>query len=219
MSPKESLDPRTTQPMEAVERAEVPAGDGWQYEPKWDGFRCLAFRRGDDVELWSKAGKPLSRYFPDVVEAVAELPGSRFVLDGELVIPVEGRLSFDDLLLRIHPAETRVRALATAHPATYVVFDLLEDDGHSLLLEPLSERRARLERFAKRMGKREHVELSPSTRDRDVAGRWLREAGSALDGIVAKRVDAPYLMGDRRAMVKVKKRRTADCVVGGFRRT
>src|SRR5262245_35357574 len=177
MSRKESLDPRSTQPMEAVERADVPAGEGWAYEPKWDGFRCLAFRRGQDVELWSKAGKPLSRYFPDVVETVESLAGERFVLDGEIVIPVEGRLSFDELLMRIHPAETRVRRLAAQLPATYVVFDLLEEDGESLILEPLASRRARLEPFAAGFPGGAQIVLSPATRDREVAVRWLRGAG------------------------------------------
>ena len=137
--------------MEAESAAALPNGPGWRFEPKWDGFRCLAFRDGDDVRLQSKAGKPLGRYFPDVVAALAQLKPRRFVLDGEIVIPVAGRLSFDDLLLRIHPAESRVRTLAAQHPAGMIVFDLLVDDrGGSLVAEPLAVRRKRLGGWARK---------------------------------------------------------------------
>ena len=204
-------------PMEAETAARAPRGEGWQYEPKWDGFRCLAFRDGDDVELRSKAGKPLARYFPDVVEALRALPAKRFVLDGEIVVPVDGALSFDELLLRIHPAASRVRKLAAANPALFVAFDvLLATRGGALVDRPLRERRAKLEEMAGRLfGEGTRVLLSPATADEAEAKGWLgRVAG--LDGVVAKRLDEPYRPGER-AMVKVKNLRSADCVVGGFR--
>lgn len=206
-------------PMEAQLAASIPAGDEWQYEPKWDGFRCLAFRDGDDVQLMSKSGKPLSRYFPEVVETLRALPASRFVLDGELVVPMKGGISFDDLLLRIHPAETRVRRLAAETPAMVIVFDLLADErGRSLVARPLRERRRELERFA-----REHlsgnamVRLSPATTSAAVVQRWFRDLRDGLDGVVAKRLDLQYLGGERLGMQKIKRMRTAECVVGGFR--
>src|SRR5437773_3572482 len=152
-------------PMEALSVDEIPTGDEWQYEPKWDGFRCIAFRDGDKVELQSKAGQPLARYFPDLVAALLKLKAKKFVLDGEIVIPIAGRLSFDELLLRIHPAASRVKKLAAEHPATYIVFDLLADErGKSLLEKPLSERRPRLDKFADRFfGGLETIRLSPAT--------------------------------------------------------
>jgi ATP-dependent DNA ligase len=206
--------------MEAESATSLPDGGGWQYEPKWDGFRCLAFRDGATVRLQSKAGKPLGRYFPDVVETLASLGAGRFVLDGEIVIPVDGRLSFDELLLRIHPAASRVRTLVQAHPARLVVFDLLVDERERSLVDlPLSERRVRLERFAKRFfpsGRR--LMLSRATRRPATARGWLAGGGDGdLDGVVAKRLDSPYRSGDRNGMLKVKRQRTADCVVGGFR--
>ena len=207
-------------PMEAESVDELPAGDGWIFEPKWDGFRCLAFRDGDKVRLQSKAGKPLGRYFPDMVELLLGLSARRFVLDGELVIPVEGRLSFDDLLLRIHPAASRVKLLAETHPARFVVFDLLADErGTNLALLPLADRRPKLERFAKRyFGGTDRIRLSPSTLRLVTARKWLAGGGQGdLDGVVAKRLDLPYRTGERDGMVKVKRQRTADCVVGGFR--
>jgi ATP-dependent DNA ligase len=206
-------------PMLALLVGEIPRGDGWQYEPKWDGFRCLTFREGDSIELQSKAGQPLARYFPEVVENVCGLGARRFVLDGEIVIPVEKRLSFDDLLQRIHPAESRVRKLSRELPALYLVFDLLVDEtGNSLLDVPLSERRRRLERFAARhFSGAGGVRLSPMTEDLSAAKRWLRQAGGAVDGVVAKRRDLGYRSGDRTGMQKIKFLRTADCVVGGFR--
>ncbi len=207
------------EPMLALLVAEIPEGDSWQYEPKWDGFRCVAFRDGDDVELQSKAGQSLTRYFPEVVAAVRDLSAKRFVIDGEIVVPVEGRLSFDDLLQRIHPAESRVLKLASETPALFIVFDLLVDEkGSSLLARPLRERRAALERFAaKRFGKKGGLRLSPATSDLRQAKRWLASAGGALDGVVAKRLDLDYRAGDRTGMQKIKRMKTADCVVGGFR--
>ncbi|MGN6392509.1 MAG: ATP-dependent DNA ligase [Gemmatimonadales bacterium] len=206
-------------PMEAESVPELPSGREWQYEPKWDGFRCLAFRDGEAVRIQSKAGKPLGRYFPDVVETVGAMSPRRFVLDGEIVIPVDGRLSFDELLLRVHPAASRVRTLVEAHRARLVVFDLLVDErGRSLVRLPLAERRRRLEAFAARYFPKGHaIVLSPATRRRRSAAEWLAGGNGDLDGVVAKRVDLPYRSGERDGMVKIKRRRTADCVVGGFR--
>jgi ATP-dependent DNA ligase len=207
-------------PMEALPAAALPEGPEWQYEPKWDGFRCIAFRDGGSIELQSKSGQPLARYFPDIVEALAALEARRFTLDGELVIPVEGDLSFNELQLRLHPAASRVQKLAREHPALYLVFDLLEDErGASLIGKPLAERRRRLESFAaKHFGAQEHVRLSPATADLKDARRWLRTMGGGLDGIIAKNLESPYEAGERSgAMQKIKDLRIADCVVGGFR--
>jgi len=201
--------------MEALLAAELPDGEGWQFEPKWDGFRCLARRDGDEVTLTSKSGKPLARYFPDVAEMLHGLKEKRFLLDGELIIPVGDALSFDALQLRLHPAESRVRKLVAEHPAELVVFDLLEVGGKSLIDESLSKRREALERFYAR-NQVPRLELSPVTRDRKAALAWLKRSGGALDGVIAKRSDLEYRSGER-AMVKVKQQRTADCVVGGFR--
>jgi ATP-dependent DNA ligase len=205
--------------MEATSADGLPDGAGWQYEPKWDGFRCLAFRDGDTVRIQSKAGKPLGRYFPDVVESLTELAARRFVLDGEIVIPVDGRLSFDELLLRVHPAESRVRTLVAAHRARLIVFDLLVDErGRSLVALPLEQRRARLDAFARRYLQGSAVVLSRATRRLTTARAWLAGGGDGdLDGVVAKRLDLPYRSGERDGMLKVKRQRTADCVVGGFR--
>ena len=207
------------QPMEARLAAKLPAGEGWLYEPKWDGFRCLAFRAGDEIDLRSKAGKELGRYFPDLVEAIAAIEAERFVLDGEIVVPVKGTLSFDDLLQRIHPAESRVSTLARRNPAEFIVFDLLVDpDGADLTARPLRERRAVLEQLATRaLGAARRIHLSPGTEDAVAAGRWLTDGAAGLDGVMAKQLDAAYASGDRTAMVKVKRMRTADCVVGGYR--
>ncbi len=206
-------------PMEARTVEAVPVGASWQYEPKWDGFRCLVFRDGDDVQLQSKAGKPLGRYFPEVLDEVRALKPRRFVLDAEVVVPVAGRLSFDHLLMRIHPAASRVQRLAAETPARLVVFDLLVDaDGRSLVERPLAERRAALERFAAaHFGEGGGLRLSPAATEVDVARRWLEGGGGDLDGVVAKRRDLAYQSGERRGMMKVKHLRTADCVVGGFR--
>jgi ATP-dependent DNA ligase len=202
-------------PMEARLVDSLPDGDGWQFEPKWDGFRCLVFRDGNDVELQSKAERPLGRYFPEMVEAVRALPAERFVLDGELVIPIGGILSFDALQMRLHPAESRVRKLARETPVQLMLFDCLELEEEPLAAEPLAERRAALELFHARM-KRPDMLLSPCTLDAEVAAGWLASAGAALDGVIAKRRDQRYQPGER-AMMKVKQMRTADCVVGGFR--
>lgn len=203
--------------MEAKLTDDLPIGPGWRFEPKWDGFRCLAFRSGAAVELRAKSGKPLGRYFPDMVATLSALPVEQFVLDGELTIPVDGELSFDALQMRLHPAESRVRKLAAEAPANLVLFDCLADArGRSLVEAPLSERRAALEALFARFGKPERLRLSPGTEDPDEARAWLAQTGAALDGVVAKRLDGPYLSGER-AMLKIKRMRTADCVVGGFR--
>ena len=205
-------------PMEADPASELPEGREWQYEPKWDGFRCLAFRDGDRIDLQSKSQKPLTRYFPELQKALTELRAKQFVLDGEIVIPIDGQLSFDDLLQRIHPAESRVRKLAEATSCVYIVFDLLVDEtGKSLVGLALEERRKRLEAFAKKnFRKGGLLQLSPTTPDFSVARKWFR-MGVSLDGIVAKDKTLAYQSGNRKGMQKIKTQRTADCVVGGFR--
>ena len=201
--------------MEALLAAELPEGDGWQYEPKWDGFRCLARREGDEVELISKSGKPLGRYFPEVVEMLAGLKARSFLIDGELIISAGDALAFDALQLRLHPAESRVRKLAAESPAEIMLFDLLSLDGEDYSERPLSERRDALETFQQKL-REPRLKLSPATTDRATALGWLKRSGGALDGVIAKPLDQPYKSGER-AMVKVKPERTADCVVGGFR--
>jgi ATP-dependent DNA ligase len=205
--------------MEAQLVDELPTGAAWQYEPKWDGFRCLAFRDGDKVDVMSKAGKPLSRYFPDLVETLLAVNAKRFVLDGEIVVPVDGVLSFDELLLRIHPAKSRVLKLAAESPASFIVFDLLVDaKGKSLVKLPLTERRAALEAFvAAEVPKALRVRLSPATTKMVTVKRWFRSVGGGLDGVVAKQLDLAYQSGTREGMQKMKSMRTAECVVGGFR--
>jgi ATP-dependent DNA ligase len=203
-------------PMEAKLVDELAAGDGFQYEPKWDGFRCLAFRDGDALALQSKAGQPLGRYFPEVSDALLRLGARRFVLDGELVVPTEDGFAFEPLLLRIHPAASRVARLAAESPAAVLAFDLLVDEeGQALVDRPLVERRAALEAFAARHLAEGTVRLSPMSRDRAQAEAWLASA-RGVDGVVAKRLGDPYRSGER-AMLKVKRRRAVDCVVGGFR--
>jgi ATP-dependent DNA ligase len=201
--------------MEAVLADELPRGTGWQFEPKWDGFRCLSRRNGPDVTLTSKSGKPLGRYFPDIVEMLGTLRADDFMLDGELIIPVGGALSFDALQLRLHPAESRVRRLASMHPAELMLFDLLELDGKDLMREALATRREVLEKFFSQ-NKAPRLHLSPMTLKRETAMNWLEHSGGALDGVIAKQRRLDYRAGER-AMIKVKQHRTADCVVGGFR--
>jgi ATP-dependent DNA ligase len=206
-------------PMEAVSVDTVPTGEEWQYEPKWDGFRCLVFRDRDSVELQSKSGQPLTRYFPELVEAVRAVPAKAFVLDGEIVVPEDGGFSFDALLQRIHPAQSRVKRLAGETPALLIVFDLLAgEDGKPLIDRPFAERRKKLEQFSgKNLRRRERIRLSPATTDLADARRWLKLTGAMLDGIIAKRTDLAYLAGERGGMQKIKNYRSADCVVGGFR--
>lgn len=206
--------------MEAKSVSDIPRGDHWLYEPKWDGFRCLAFRDGDTVHMQSKAGQPLARYFPELVQALLALKAKQFILDGEIVVPDDaGGLSFDALLQRVHPAESRIRRLAGETPAILIVFDLLADvEGKTLTDKSLGQRRKKLEAFAKKYLKDEgSVRLSPATPDYDLATRWFGAAGAATDGIMAKKLHDPYRSGTREGMVKVKPVRTADCVVGGFR--
>jgi ATP-dependent DNA ligase len=193
----------------------LPEGANWQFEPKWDGFRCLVYRDGPDVHLQSKSGKPLGRYFPEVVDRVLAMEADRFVADGELIIPVGGALSFDALQLRLHPAESRVKKLAAETPAQLMLFDLLFFRETSYLAAPLEMRRTSLE-ILHSSEEDEEILLSPYTQDRAVAQGWLDMAGGALDGVVAKRRDGVYEAGER-AMLKIKQLKTADCVVGGFR--
>jgi ATP-dependent DNA ligase len=205
--------------MEAKSVDEVPTGTEWQYEPKWDGFRCLVFRDGNKIELQSKSGQSLTRYFPDIVEVVGRVKAKRFVLDSEIVVPSGGSFSFDDLLQRIHPAASRVAKLSKETPALLIVFDLLVDaDGHALNGVTLEERRPRLEDFAKKYLKGQvRLRLSPATTRLSEANKWLKSVGATLDGIIAKRRDIEYRSEDRSGMQKIKNYRSADCVVGGFR--
>jgi ATP-dependent DNA ligase len=212
--PEESQSPIV--PMEALLVDALPDGAGWIYEPKWDGFRCIVAKSHGHVALFAKSGKPLHRYFPEVVAALADLPADRFVLDGELVLPTPEGLSFDALQLRLHPAESRIRKLAGETPALVVLFDLLMgEDGADWQQRPFLERRSALEDFYARYSSRV-LRLSPLTHDSATARAWLDQSGSGTDGVVAKRLDASYQPGER-VMLKVKNRRTADCVVGGFR--
>jgi ATP-dependent DNA ligase len=209
--------PTSIATMEAKLVDAIPAEPGWRFEPKWDGFRCLAFRAGDEVVLHAKSGKPLGRYFPEVVARLRVLPVDRFVVDGELVIEQGGQLAFDALQMRLHPAESRITKLARETPADFVLFDcLLGLDGESLVGAPFTQRRKALEALFKAFKKAKGLRLSPGTTDRNEACEWLMAAGDGLDGVVAKRLDGPYVPGER-AMLKIKRMRTVDCVVGGFR--
>jgi ATP-dependent DNA ligase len=203
-------------PMEAKLVSDLPDEEGWQFEPKWDGFRALIFRQGDEVQIMSKSGKPLSRYFPEVVEVFRKVDCRAFVLDGELILPIGDVLSFDALQARLHPAASRIERLARETPAQVMLFDCLMVNGRDLLKQPLAERRSHLEAFHSAHGG-PCMLLSDRTLDISVAKEWLARGGGALDGVVAKRIDEPYRPGER-AMLKVKQHRTADCVVGGFRR-
>jgi ATP-dependent DNA ligase len=203
-------------PMEALLVETLPAERGWAYEPKWDGFRCIASKQGDHIALFAKSGKPLHRYFPEIVAALADLPPKEFVLDGELVLPTAEGLSFDALQLRLHPADSRIRRLAGETPALLMLFDLLMGgDGTDWQQEPFLERRSALERFYAHCPS-PNLRLSPLTDDIATARRWLAQSGGGTDGVVAKRIDDLYRPGER-IMIKVKNRRSADCVVGGFR--
>jgi ATP-dependent DNA ligase len=205
--------------MEAETAKAIPRGEQWQYEPKWDGFRCLAFRDGGESTLMSKSGQELGRYFPEMVDALARLKAKRFVLDGELIIAEQKRLDFDALLQRIHPAASRIKKLSEQTPATYVVFDLLVNErAKDLTGMTLKDRREELERFAgKFLADNPRIRLSPSTADFGLARKWFKRMAGPLDGVIAKRLDQPYAAGTRGAMLKIKNLRTADCVLGGFR--
>ncbi|HEY0393563.1 MAG TPA: ATP-dependent DNA ligase [Candidatus Elarobacter sp.] len=206
-------------PMEALSVDDIPVGPEWQYEPKWDGFRCLVFRDGRNVELQSKSGRSMTRYFPELVAAVRQLESARFVLDGEIAVPTDEAFSFDALLQRIHPAATRVNKLSVETPALLIMFDLLVDaDGRLLTKEPLSQRRPALESFVRtHIGNAGQFRLSPATTRLNQAKSWLQRVGATLDGVIAKRLDFDYRSGDRSGMRKIKNYRSADCVVGGFR--
>jgi ATP-dependent DNA ligase len=201
--------------MEALLVGELPSGPEWRFEPKWDGFRCLAVRSGKEVALWSRSAKPLGRYFPEIEALAAGLPRGDYIMDGELVIETPAGLSFDALSQRLHPAESRVRKLAAETPALFMAFDLLREGDQDLAVLPLAERRARLARMV-HAANAPRLLLSPQTQDPAIAREWLERSGGALDGVVAKRADEPYRPGER-AMLKVKRHRSADCVVGGFR--
>jgi ATP-dependent DNA ligase len=212
------LNPKTLRPMEARLVSALPEEGRWQFEPKWDGFRCLAFKTNGRVELRAKSGKTLTRYFPEIAAGLARIKAPRFVLDGELLVPAGRHLSFDALQARLHPAASRIEKLSRETPALYMLFDLLMDaNGQSFLAQPLSQRRAALESFFKTKRRNARLRLSPISRKLAEAEAWLGRAGSgALDGVIAKPLDEPYVPGER-AMLKVKCLRTADCVVGGFR--
>jgi ATP-dependent DNA ligase len=198
--------------MEAELVKELPSGDGWQYEPKWDGFRGVLENDGGELALWSRNERPLLRYFPELRPIGEALP-PHTALDGEIVIEREGHLDFDAMQMRLHPAESRVRKLAAEIPAQYVVFDLLLWDADEVWRRPLEERRAELAERAP-----EGIRLSPFTGDLTTAEDWLQRIESAgLDGVVAKRLGLPYLPGSREGVVKVKRHKTADCVVAGVR--
>ncbi len=201
-------------PMLAKSADEMPAGDGWLYEPKWDGFRCVAFRDGDEIVLGSRNERPLTRYFPELLPALEAATPDRCVIDGEVVVPGEQGLDFDALQQRIHPAASRVNRLAAETPAHFLAFDLLAVGDRDLRDLPLHERRQLLAESVTAGG---NVHLSPATTDVAVASEWfVRFEGAGLDGVVAKRLDEPYRAGER-TMVKVKHHRTCDCVVAGFR--
>jgi ATP-dependent DNA ligase len=204
--------------MEARSVDSLPRGAEWQYEPKWDGFRCLLIRSGDRVRMQSKSGRDLARYFPEVVVVAKGIGETQFTLDGELVVPIGERFSFDDLLQRIHPAASRIKRLADETPAVFLAFDLLRSGANDLLRLPLTKRRPALERFANRHFKNIQVfRLSPASRNYADAKRWLDSAGGGSDGVIAKRIDLPYQAGNRDGMQKIKRMRSADCVIGGFR--
>jgi ATP-dependent DNA ligase len=197
------------QPQLARSARELPEGDDWRYEPKWDGFRTIVFRDGERVQLQSRNGRPMNRYFPEVVEQALALPAKRAVLDAELIVVVEGIQEFDLLSQRIHPAASRVERLARETPAELVAFDLLAEDEEAILELPFEERR---ERLSQAVGP--PVQLTPLTSDPVEARRWL---GGSSEGVIAKRAGAPYRPGERTGMVKIKRVRTADAVVAAFR--
>jgi ATP-dependent DNA ligase len=215
------------EPMLAKLEPEVPRGEGWRYEPKWDGFRGIVFRDGEHITIGSRGGKTLERYFPELLPAFREAFPVRCVVDGEIVVAWDGVLDFEVLQQRIHPADSRVRRLAGETPASYVAFDLLAEGSRDLRGAPLSERWDRLAAFLEPrptgramraiLAKRTHVVPTPQTTDPDEAVRWFDELEpSGLDGVVAKREDLAYQPG-KRVMVKVKHQRTIECVVGGYR--
>ena len=223
MSPRRTREyavlPSPTAPMEARSAESLPDEPGkWQFEPKWDGFRCLAFKDGDAVELRGKSGTSLGRFFPEMVATLLDVPFERFIVDGELVIELNGRMTFDALQARLHPAASRIRRLSQETPARLILFDmLLGPDGSAVEALPLTQRRSALEAFGEKAAIAGKLIVTPCTRDLAEATEWLNDfSRDGRDGVVAKRLDGQYLAGER-AMIKVKRLRTADCVVGGFR--
>ena len=215
----DDLSPHSVAPMEARSAETLPNEPGkWQFEPKWDGFRCLAFKDGGAVELKGKSGTPLGRFFPEVLATLLDVPFERFVVDGELVIELNGRLTFDALQARLHPAASRIRKLSQETPARLILFDMLVGaDGSRVEALPLTQRRSALEAFGEKAAIAGKLIVTPCTRDLAQATEWLNDfSHDGRDGVVAKRLDGRYLSGER-AMIKVKRLRTADCVVGGFR--
>jgi len=196
-------------PQLARSKADLPEGEEWRYEPKYDGFRTVVFRDGDDVHLQSRNGKPMNRYFPEVVEQVLASSAERVVFDGELIVVVDGVQEFDLLSQRIHPAKSRVEMLAEKYPAAFVAFDLLAEGDEELLELPYTDRRKRLEKAVS-----DPIQLSPMTDDREAAGQWLT---GKSEGVVAKQAGSAYQPGERKGMAKIKRMRTADCVVVAFR--
>jgi ATP-dependent DNA ligase len=203
--------------MEARSVDAIPVGSEWQYEPKWDGFRCLLIRDSDAVAMYSKSGQDLTRYFPEIAAAAKAARKQSFVLDGEIVVPVGSQFSFDDLLQRIHPADSRVKKLSVETPALFLAFDLLKVGKSFLVDKPLTKRRLQLEEFAAHHFGGTLFRLSPASPKLKDAQRWLASAGGGSDGVIAKRLDLPYQAGSREGMQKIKRFRSADCVIGGFR--
>ena len=207
--------PFDMEPMLAQVQPDLPPADGWEYEPKWDGFRTIVHRDGRLVELVSRGARPMTRYFPELLNAFRALPAERIVLDGEIVVVTPDGLDFDALQQRIHPADSRVTMLAEKTPASFIAFDVLAVGSEDLRARPLVERRARLEEELR--GSVEPIHVTPHTRDIELARDWFeRFEGAGLDGLIAKRLDQPYQAG-KRGWIKYKHSRTADCVVIGFR--
>jgi DNA ligase D-like protein (predicted ligase) len=205
------------EPMLSAAAEGIPKGDSWEYEPKWDGFRTLVFRDGDEVALISRGARPMTRYFPEVIPAFRSLREQQVVLDGELVVVADKGLDFGALQQRVHPADSRVRMLSEATPAWFIAFDILSEGSTDLRKQPLGERRKRLERLLK--GVKRPLFLTPYTRDHKTAESWFeRFEGAGLDGVMAKSWDGAYVPG-KRLWVKIKHQRTADCVVIGWRKS
>ena len=205
-----------TELMEAKSVPALPVGANWVYEPKWDGFRCLALKNGDDIVLQGKSGKPLGRYFPEIAKAIASIKMQRLALDGEIIIRIDGELSFDALQMRLHPADSRIAKLSSETPASFTAFDtLLGTDGKDISKAPFQKRRADLGKISVKFTD-ERVTLTKQTASLKTAQGWLETGFAGTDGVIAKRIDLDYRFGER-AMLKVKRIRTADCVVGGFR--
>ena len=209
--------PIDMEPMLSASADGIPKGDSWEYEPKWDGFRTLVFKDGDEVALISRGARPMTRYFPELLPAFRGLRESQIVLDGEIVVVAENGLDFGALQQRIHPADSRVRMLSEATPAWFVAFDMLAEGGADLRKLPLGERRKRLEKLLK--GVKQPVFVTPYTREHKTAASWFeRFEGAGLDGVMAKSWDGAYVPG-KRLWVKIKHQRTADCVVIGWRKS